>query len=1803
MCWAAETAQKEVVKILLSKLTTTESAESPPALVLACRRGDLQLVQAMLEVGQFSADRHVSVPVADGNALDEWAVSANGASAANNAMMSSTPLFEAVKAQQLSIVEWLLAIGVDVNKALTRVGTDNEDVPTPLTIALNAATTTESSVGRAIVWALLDHGANYHGCEEKLLELAADAVSGTDVEYTSYQLGLYLATAEPFARLYVATHVILTNSDFISTIDGAPALPMCNLLALFNTKGGLGVETALRQDGAPPSFLKVHAPHSSGYGKLKQGAAAIIYARWLALRPSVLALPGHSAANGLVVNRATLAEALKPELIRLRRSNLPNKPPPNFDALKDTYIQIAGTCNTPGCVRAAVKNSHFCDKHPSAEIHANAMFGVHWASRLQINTTETQTDDKGEYIVYILTVVGSLAVNESADGTPTTPTVLDDITTWTVSYRYNDFKRIHTSLNDLIKAAQTAEPCEGATPFEKHPELPTLPTSSFPFTVNVDKRRVELTTYVQEINTYLRLSTVAATAPAALEAFRTFLKEPTSADDVVVCILNKAEEATTTTLATAEEGKLTSAPLTVTATSNLGTEHAAPSEHASENEHQPDDSLQALTAASFIVGQDVQTQDMMLQKWWDGKVVEVHEASVTVRYPKVGIGWGFGDVTTTDFAKIRFTPMSNTNIVAAVDGDTTDADVDVMTEPVPTAHADVLALTPAVVMAPLPWYESSYKDGMLAVNLRNEEQEHGIHFKERHPRAQPDGTLPPLILRTGAVASREGSIETLQCACEVDTAGRSLVNPVFMKVSSDGPEKVLRVDKVDASGAGYCVGVRPGMCLATVNGVAVATKTQLESVLTSARSADGTSNWVTMEFVPLPDELYTNVIPSNPAVDYQMHQDAANSLLLLSLNTILNPSWIPHQLRRVHDVLKVASKAAGGELTSDEASEVFEGLAGKIWLHFNELLNLGADINCRDEHSHSPLHIIASNTSWVPAEAYQFGSVMPPNYLLKWILRNPNIDVNQFNGNDQVSALQAACGLGILSTVQTLITYAGAEPNAVSSAPATTALMLAMHGTVSETANTVKSHPYCNFMATAKYLIHEAGADVNGADIKGVTPLLLICKHAPDVFAMETLWWLIENGADPTLADAEGCFPLLAICEKNPSFLADLTDVLTSRLFGTANGYKLRADMIRLCLGMEVTASTAANGAVQEVSNDQAVARRQGIEGFKSTINRADKGGRSVLLVICEDLADWDLAIMINQQFEADPILARASDHATAYSIAKAAGKKDVAQLFASYGSVRVTYPESAPQFDVSVMIPNFSPSLFNLADSTVVNISTSATHRYHFVAEQPLPVGLLMDRQTGMLTGTPAPPEVLSVVTVTLVRTSNAGEVPGKIVGRSTLSIRIMSVSVAARANLTLNARIAGRNTGGTSLHVNSADLSRSSVHGLMAMARSKPTLSNWSLPYIVYHDTTSGQQQGIDAGGVFRDWLFRTATDLFAPTTGLFVEGDAEGDAGLGPFLRPVAIPRDQETLDPLPDETAHKFYWLAGHLIALSLCTDVPLGVRVAPYLLKHLQGKKDAIKWDDYQQHSFAKHKHFTETLDPAKTPEEVDELCEYVLCMTFSADSHELKHFNELQQANQQSGTMPTRQESDLVVDGNEKQVTHENVREYLNMLTTHDLVKGAVGSAGKSMRDGLIVRSNNTVRNLLRSRTAEQLSRLISGPKTLDVRALRAHTTVSPAEHRLSANERASLGYFWQYLEVCNSDERLAVFSFWTGLGAQPALWPRIKLSIKPGQRDQHMPCAHTCFYALELPVYSSQAICAEKVGYAAANGGTFALA
>ena len=117
---------------------------------------------------------------------------------------------------------------------------------------------------------------------------------------------------------------------------------------------------------------------------------------------------------------------------------------------------------------------------------------------------------------------------------------------------------------------------------------------------------------------------------------------------------------------------------------------------------------------------------------------------------------------------------------------------------------------------------------------------------------------------------------------------------------------------------------------------------------------------------------------------------------------------------------------------------------------------------------------------------------------------------------------------------------------------------------------------------------------------------------------------------------------------------------------------------------------------------------------------------------------------------------------------------------------------------------------------------------------------------------------------------------------------------------------------------------------------------------------------------------------------------------------------------------------------------------------------------------------------------------------------------------------------------------------------------------------------------------------------------------LERHTEYGDGFHK----DHASIRHFWEAMRGFSNEDREKLIYFAWGRSRLPtsdAAWRSANVSFKiiqkpdaqcqPGGPDTRMPEAHTCFFQIDMPAYTNAAAAADRLRYAAYEGGGFAFA
>ncbi|KAJ4483401.1 hypothetical protein J3R30DRAFT_3834848 [Lentinula aciculospora] len=315
--------------------------------------------------------------------------------------------------------------------------------------------------------------------------------------------------------------------------------------------------------------------------------------------------------------------------------------------------------------------------------------------------------------------------------------------------------------------------------------------------------------------------------------------------------------------------------------------------------------------------------------------------------------------------------------------------------------------------------------------------------------------------------------------------------------------------------------------------------------------------------------------------------------------------------------------------------------------------------------------------------------------------------------------------------------------------------------------------------------------------------------------------------------------------------------------------------------------------------------------------------------------------------------------------------------------------------------------------------------------------------------------------------------------------------------------------------------------------------------------------EEEGVDAGGLTREWFQILARQMFDPNNALF---------------QPCAA--DKLTYQPNKNSWVNpehlSFFKFVGRVIGKAIYDGRLLDAYFARSLYRQLLGKpvdyKD-VEWVD---------------------PEYYNSLCwilendPTLLELTFSVEADEFG-VNRI---------VPLKEGGDTVP------VTQDNRREFVQLSAQYRLY-----SSIKEQIEHLSAGFYEIIpKDLITIFNEQELELLISGTPDIDVDEWRAAT-----EYNGYTSSDPNIVWWWRALKSFNRDERAKVLSFATGTSRVPlngfvdlqGVQGVQKFSIHRayGESDR-LPQAHTCFNQIDLPQYSSYEMLRQQVLFAISEGG-----
>lgn len=319
-----------------------------------------------------------------------------------------------------------------------------------------------------------------------------------------------------------------------------------------------------------------------------------------------------------------------------------------------------------------------------------------------------------------------------------------------------------------------------------------------------------------------------------------------------------------------------------------------------------------------------------------------------------------------------------------------------------------------------------------------------------------------------------------------------------------------------------------------------------------------------------------------------------------------------------------------------------------------------------------------------------------------------------------------------------------------------------------------------------------------------------------------------------------------------------------------------------------------------------------------------------------------------------------------------------------------------------------------------------------------------------------------------------------------------------------------------------------------------------------------TFQDEEGVDAGGLSREFFAILAKEMFNPNYALFMSTE------------------DGCTFQPNPNSSINpddlRYLKFVGRIVGKAVVDGFLLDAHFTRSLYKHMLGLKPTHK--DMEAIDPDYYKNLQLILE--------HNLEDIGLELTFSTEDH----------------SFGRSQTIDLIPSGRTIPVTEDSKERYVDLVSQHRMTT-AIEKQIKAYLEGF---HEIVDKDLISIFNARELELLISGMPEIDIHDLKKNTDYNG--YRSADRE---IGWFWNILFALTRSEKAAFLQFVTGSSKVPlAGFSELqgmrgvqKFSInKASGSTGALMSAHTCFNAVDLPVYSSEEEMKEKLLYAISEGG-----
>jgi len=340
---------------------------------------------------------------------------------------------------------------------------------------------------------------------------------------------------------------------------------------------------------------------------------------------------------------------------------------------------------------------------------------------------------------------------------------------------------------------------------------------------------------------------------------------------------------------------------------------------------------------------------------------------------------------------------------------------------------------------------------------------------------------------------------------------------------------------------------------------------------------------------------------------------------------------------------------------------------------------------------------------------------------------------------------------------------------------------------------------------------------------------------------------------------------------------------------------------------------------------------------------------------------------------------------------------------------------------------------------------------------------------------------------------------------------------------------------------------------------------------------------EEGVDAGGLRKEWFLLLVREIFNPNFGLFVYDEESQYCYFNSFCF----------------ESSEQFF-LVGMLLGLAIYNSTILDVAFPPFVFKKMLASAPPTT-DKLTSTPKISHQYSLEDLAELR-PSLARGLRQL---LEFEGDVQETFCRDFMIEMERYGGVV----QIPLCSGGSKRPVTNANRREFVDMYV-HYLLDQSVARQYEPFKRGFFTVCGGNALSLFRPEEIELLIRGSDEP--LDVSSLSAVASYDGWPRDMPAQRQPQIRWFWEFFErIAPSDQR-KMLSFITGSDRIPAMGAtnlviRIQLLLdnvaeSTGEEVQRLPIARTCFNLLGLYMYKERKTLEQKLWTAVTSSEGFGL-